>query len=76
MTMKAALFPKKCQYNFCTHGVLCVLMYDIRQKAQKYTVPTCVLCSQCLNKGVKAEHLMGADTIGNFMSPETKQQIS
>lgn len=44
--------------------------------ARSFIVPTCVLYSLRLNKGVKAEHLIGADTMGNFMSPETTQQIS
>lgn len=49
---------------------------DKRQKAYRFTAPTCAPRSQCLNKGVVAEQLMGADTMGNFMSPETTQQIS
>lgn len=50
----------------------------VPQKANMLRIHCAYLGSllPCLNKGVKAEHLMGADTMGNFMSPETTQQIS
>lgn len=62
--------------NIPTYGVLRAICATKGEYAQNFIVPTWVLYSLCLNKGVKAEHLMGADTMGNFMSPETTQQIS
>lgn len=58
------------------YGVLHAIRATKDKYSQNFIVPTWVLYSLCLNKGVKAEHLMGADTMGNFMSPETTQQIS
>lgn len=62
--------------NLPTYGVLCAICGTKGEYAENFIVSTWVLYSLCLNKGVKAEHLIGADTMGNFMSLETTQQIS